>query len=412
MTDGDNIEARLHSGPFSWTERRGSIPVHNKAAHAGFAAAPLISRAALSMIASAAQALGQMFDRNFRGVLWLGVGCTFALFVLLLLVLQWAVGHVPDFGYVWLHDAIAIVAGALLTVVFVFLGAPVAQLFASIFLDRVATAVERRYYPATARGQGAGFGGGLAAGLTFTGISLVLNLFALPLHFALPLVGTVVVLMINGYLTGRNYFELAALRHITAPEARALRRRAPSTAVFGRRVYFVSSDDPVREFYRAGVRGGDDDARVPKNWRKDEHAQTWLADGNRAARGMSDGEQHLEQHRRSGRTGKRTNGDTGAGASATSANGDDRANGARHEADRANQRGVTIVVGRAVPQAQRSRLRTLAIRGQRLHRARLSLSDQQWCVDREPRPKPCPAAQAKPRLPNAQRLPASHRSNR
>lgn len=177
------------------------------------------------MIASAAQALGQMFDRNFRGVLWLGTGCTVALFVALFIVLQWAAGHLPDFGYVWLADAIHIVAGGLFVVVFVFLGAPVAQIFASFFLDRVATAVEQRFYPAVAAGEGAGFRGGLAAALAFTAVSLVLNLLALPLHFALPLIGTIVVLMINGYLTGRTYFELAALRHSKAPEARTLRRR-------------------------------------------------------------------------------------------------------------------------------------------------------------------------------------------
>lgn len=176
------------------------------------------------MIASAAQALAQMFNRSFRGVLWLGILCTLALFAAMFVVLQWAVGHVPDFGSVWLHDATKIIAGALVTVVFVFLGAPVAQLFASLFLDRVATAVERRYYPSLARGQGASFLGGLVAGLSFTAVSLALNLLALPLHFALPLIGTVVVLLINGYLMSRTYFELAALRHINAAEARTLRR--------------------------------------------------------------------------------------------------------------------------------------------------------------------------------------------
>ncbi len=177
------------------------------------------------MIASVAQALAQMFDRSFRGVLWLGIFCTLALFTAVFMALQWAVGHVPDFGYVWLHDATKIIAGALITVVFVFLGAPVAQLFATLFLDRVATAVERRYYPSLARGQGAGFVGGLVAGLSFSVVSLALNLLALPLHFALPLIGTVVVLLINGYLMSRTYFELAALRHINAAEARTLRRR-------------------------------------------------------------------------------------------------------------------------------------------------------------------------------------------
>jgi len=176
------------------------------------------------MIASAAQALGQMFDRSFRGVLWLSIGCTVALFLLLFFVLQWAAGHLPDFGYVWIQDAEKIVAGGLLIVVFVFLGAPIAQLFASIFLDRIAGAVERRHYSSVAQGPGSGFNELLVAGLSFTAVSLVLNLLALPLHFALPLIGTVVVLLINGYLTGRTYFELAALRHMKPSDARTLRR--------------------------------------------------------------------------------------------------------------------------------------------------------------------------------------------
>ena len=35
------------------------------------------------MLSSAAAALGQMFDRRFRSVLWMGVALTFGLFVLL-----------------------------------------------------------------------------------------------------------------------------------------------------------------------------------------------------------------------------------------------------------------------------------------------------------------------------------------
>jgi CysZ protein len=176
------------------------------------------------MIASAAQALGQMFDRSFRGVLWLGIGCTFSLFVILFMVLQWAAGHVPDFGYAWIQDVTKIIAGGLLAVVFIFLGAPIGQLFASIFLDRVANAVEQRHYPKALVGPGSTSSDLMLAGLAFTAVSLVLNLLALPLHFALPLIGTIVVLLINGYLTGRTYFELAALRHLKPPEARKLRR--------------------------------------------------------------------------------------------------------------------------------------------------------------------------------------------
>ena len=177
------------------------------------------------MLSSAAAALGQMFDRKFSGVLWLGVGCTFLLFVLLMFALQWAVRFTPDFGFSWMHDAVAMVSGFLLTIAFVFMGAPVAQMFASIFIDRVAIAVERKHYPEVKQEGGATTSELLFSGLAFAAVSIVLNLLALPLHIALPGIGTAVILFVNGYLTGRTFFELAALRHLSPRDAKALRRR-------------------------------------------------------------------------------------------------------------------------------------------------------------------------------------------
>jgi len=176
------------------------------------------------MIGSAAQALGQMFDRSFRGVLWLGIGATFALFVAVMIVLQILVQYLPDFGYAWIQTFTQILAAAMTLIVFVYLGAPIAQLFASIFLDRVADAVETKYYPKAAQGPSAPFRDLLLAGLAFTAVSIALNLLALPLQFTLPFIALPVVLIVNGYLTGRTYFELVALRHMKPAEARVLRR--------------------------------------------------------------------------------------------------------------------------------------------------------------------------------------------
>lgn len=176
------------------------------------------------MLSSAAAALSQMFDRKFQSVLWMGAGMTFLLFVLLTLALQWSVSYVPDFGLSWVRDAVAIISQFLLVIAFIFMGAPVAQLFASIFIDRVADAVEAKHYPGP-KPDGATFWGLLAAGLSFTAISAVLNLLAFPLQIASAGLGAVVVLFVNGYLTGRTFFELAALRHMPTREARLLRRR-------------------------------------------------------------------------------------------------------------------------------------------------------------------------------------------
>src|SRR5262245_50476822 len=162
------------------------------------------------MIGSAAQALGQMFDRSFRGVLWLGIGATFALFLVVMIVLQFLTQYLPDFGYAWIQTFTQILAAALPLIVFVFLAAPIAPLFASIFLDRVAGAVEAKYYPKAAQGPAPPVRDLLIAGLTFTAVSIALNLLALPLQFTLPFIALPVVVIINGYLTGRTYFELAA----------------------------------------------------------------------------------------------------------------------------------------------------------------------------------------------------------
>jgi uncharacterized protein involved in cysteine biosynthesis len=166
-----------------------------------------------------------MFDPKFRGVLWLGVAGTIALFFMLLFLLLWAVRYVPNFGLHWLQDALAILSGSVLAIAFVFMGAPIAQAFASIFMDRVAAAVETKHYPNAAKVHGATFWGLLTAGLSFTALSVLLNLLAFPLQITFIGLGTVVVLFVNGYLTGRTFFELAALRHMSARDAKGLRRR-------------------------------------------------------------------------------------------------------------------------------------------------------------------------------------------
>jgi uncharacterized protein involved in cysteine biosynthesis len=200
------------------------------------------------MLSSAAAALGQMTDRKFQSVLWLGVGATFLLFVLLTLVLQWSVAYVPNFGLSWGSDAVAIISQFLLVIAFIFMGAPVAQLFASIFLDRIADAVEAKHYPGP-QPDGATFGGLLAAGLSFTAISTVLNLLAIPLQFASAGLGAIVVVFVNGYLTGRTFFELAALRHMPAREARALRRRHRVRLFFGGVLISLLVMVPILNFF-------------------------------------------------------------------------------------------------------------------------------------------------------------------
>ena len=112
----------------------------------------------------------------------------------------------------------------------------------------IADAVEAKHYPGP-KPDGASFAGLLAAGLSFTAISTVLNLLAIPLQFASAGLGAIVVVFVNGYLTGRTFFELAALRHMPSREARALRRRHRVRLFFGGVLISLLVMIPILNFF-------------------------------------------------------------------------------------------------------------------------------------------------------------------
>ncbi len=65
---------------------------------------------------------------------------------------------------------------------------------------------------------------GLANGFRIGWLPLVLNIVSLPLLFV-PIINICWFLALNGYLMGREYFSLAAVRRMPWPEARRLRAR-------------------------------------------------------------------------------------------------------------------------------------------------------------------------------------------
>jgi len=163
--------------------------------------------------------------------------------------LQWVITHVPDFGLSWVKEAYRIISASLLTISFIFLGVPVAQMFASVFLDRVADAVEAKHYAGARHGAGAGFWGMLRAGLLFSGVSFGLNLLSIPLTLASFGIGAAVMFFVNGYLAGRTFFELAALRHLTPADARQLRRKHRLRLFLGGALIAMLSMIPLLNFF-------------------------------------------------------------------------------------------------------------------------------------------------------------------
>lgn len=169
------------------------------------------------------KAFGQASDPAFRRVIVKGAAAAIVLFILLVGAAAWGLEHMALTGIGWVDQSIAAIGGvgAVIVAGLLFPGAMVAV--QGVFLDDAALAVETRHY-ADAIGTAPPFARALWSSLRLAGITIVLNLLVLPFYL-LPAVNLIVFYGLNGYLLGREYFELVALRHMTFEEARTLRRR-------------------------------------------------------------------------------------------------------------------------------------------------------------------------------------------
>lgn len=185
------------------------------------------------MINDFTKAFGQIGDPRFRRVLILGLGLTIGLLIAAYIGTVWLVSALfpetitlPIIGEVTFLQTIA--SGASLLAVMalsVFLMVPVASAFTGLFLDEVADAVEDRHYPWLGAAKRSSFLSSVADSLKFLGVIVVANLLALILYLFLPPFAPLIFWGLNGFLLGREYFQLVAVRRLSAPEAKQLRRK-------------------------------------------------------------------------------------------------------------------------------------------------------------------------------------------
>ncbi|MGR3322737.1 MAG: EI24 domain-containing protein [Pseudooceanicola sp.] len=181
--------------------------------------------------------LGQTGDPRFRRVLLTGIGLTFVLLVAVyaafLLLLNWLVGPeatLPLVGEVtWVNDLLTLTSFFVMLILSVFLMVPVASAITSMFLDDVAQAVEDRHYPELPPVGRQPFVDALRDTVSFLGVLIVANLLALILYVIFPPFALFIFWGLNGFLLGREYYTLAAMRRVGRAEAKRLRRRHAMT---------------------------------------------------------------------------------------------------------------------------------------------------------------------------------------
>jgi len=106
----------------------------------------------------------------------------------------------------------------------IFHAPPTASLVAGFYLDDVAATVERTIDPHGPPGRPLPLAPSVAMGMRFAVLSVLVNVIVLTLTVFTG-IGLASFFVLNGYLLGREYFELAAMRHLTAADARFLFHR-------------------------------------------------------------------------------------------------------------------------------------------------------------------------------------------
>jgi uncharacterized protein involved in cysteine biosynthesis len=186
------------------------------------------------MIGGLFKAIWQLDDPRLQRVVIKALGVAVAIFGLLwggaYLGLSWAGTALADWAAAdgfW-NDALEWLVGlggvaAVLVASFLLFPA-IMGLGQSFFLEEAADAVEARHYPDLPPAGEQPILEGIGDALRLAGVTILVNLIVLPLYL-LPILNFIVFYGVNGYLLGREYFEVVAVRRLAPGSIRELRRR-------------------------------------------------------------------------------------------------------------------------------------------------------------------------------------------
>ncbi|MCV2880465.1 EI24 domain-containing protein [Actibacterium sp. XHP0104] len=179
------------------------------------------------------KALAQLSDPRFRKILVMGLGLTVALLVGISVAVLWLVGFVtpdvitlPLIGEVrGLDSLFSFAAIGVMMLMSVFLMVPVASAFTGLFLEEVADAVEDTHYPHLPPALHTGAYDTFRDSVNFFGVLVAVNALALGMAVFIGPLAPVMFWLVNGYLLGREYFQMVAMRRMGRIEASQFRRK-------------------------------------------------------------------------------------------------------------------------------------------------------------------------------------------
>ena len=185
------------------------------------------------MALAISRALGQLFDPRILTLLGVCVVLSTGCFVAVWFGVDWLLrAGLGDYvSSSWLLGTL----GGLVTLVLAWFLFPfVASAFVLLFLERVARVVEARHYPDLPPAPGLPLLSAIGSSLGFLASVLLANVLLVVLLVFVPIAYPIGYFVVNGWLLGREYFELVALRRVSPAAARTMRdRRQPELLLTG-----------------------------------------------------------------------------------------------------------------------------------------------------------------------------------
>lgn len=175
------------------------------------------------MLKALSRGVSQLNDRAIQKILWLSIGAAVLIFVSLWTGIAFVLTHTSFFQWSWLETVTDILSGLATAAITWLLFPGVVSAVIGLFMDQIANCVEARHYPKLSEARNPTLLDSIISSLKFLGLYVTINLCLLPFLFLGPLY-LLIYYIANGYLISREYFELAARRHLSTIEVHSLRR--------------------------------------------------------------------------------------------------------------------------------------------------------------------------------------------
>lgn len=174
------------------------------------------------MLAALFKAFAQLTDPALRRVVRISVLGALGCYVALVALVWFGLPHITFFDQGWADTGTGIALGILALVLPILFFPALVTAIMGAMLDGVADAVEARHYPQLNWPRPQKWTEVVAGTLRFLLLTVAINLAALPIYAVLLVTGFTIVLVVtvNGYLLGREYFEVVAARRLDPAQSK------------------------------------------------------------------------------------------------------------------------------------------------------------------------------------------------